>query len=117
MFCSLHIIHTTDKDLFMLQTKKDSNQNNTTSPVSPDNDAEKPSLVKLEIPEPPKPVEKKIISSGERKKHEFMAALDLLSKDALVELQLKRSERKRRSTANPQFSHYHAPNDNQVCHA
>ncbi|XP_022252592.1 uncharacterized protein LOC106468552, partial [Limulus polyphemus] len=40
----------------------------------------------------------------EQKKANFMAALGLVTKDALSELQNKKVERKRRTTANPQFS-------------
>ncbi|XP_076328786.1 PHD finger protein 21A-like [Tachypleus tridentatus] len=40
----------------------------------------------------------------QQKKSNFMAALGLMTKDALSELQNKKLERKRRTTANPQFS-------------
>ncbi|ELU06619.1 hypothetical protein CAPTEDRAFT_220123 [Capitella teleta] len=47
----------------------------------------------------------KELSPSERKKLEFMAAIDLITPEALKEIQSRRSERKRRSTANPQFSY------------
>ncbi|XP_076370045.1 PHD finger protein 21A-like isoform X2 [Tachypleus tridentatus] len=40
----------------------------------------------------------------EQKKADFMSALGLVTKDTLSELQNKKVERKRRTTANPQFS-------------
>lgn len=42
----------------------------------------------------------------EEKKLEFMAALGLITQKTAEQLQSRRSERKRRSTANPQFSNY-----------
>ncbi|KAJ8023745.1 PHD finger protein 21A [Holothuria leucospilota] len=76
----------------------------------------KSSLSKIEIPE------KKLVKFKEQKhighvkpkkaltpeemKLEFMAALGLITQRTLEHLQNKRQERKRRSTANPQFSSY-----------
>ncbi|KAK6191443.1 hypothetical protein SNE40_003132 [Patella caerulea] len=56
-----------------------------------------------------KTAEKKQISSEEKQKLKFMAALDLVTPETLKELQSKRTERKRRSTANPQFSYHFEP--------
>ncbi|KAK7471752.1 hypothetical protein BaRGS_00035634 [Batillaria attramentaria] len=50
-------------------------------------------------------VDTKNLSLVERRKMEFMASLDLVTPGALKELQSRRVERKRRSTANPQFSY------------
>ncbi|KAL3843239.1 hypothetical protein ACJMK2_021181 [Sinanodonta woodiana] len=52
-----------------------------------------------------KTVEKKQVSPEEKMKLEFMACIDLVTPDTLKELQSKRTERKRRSTANPQFTY------------
>lgn len=54
-----------------------------------------------------KSINKKAVNPDERKKLEYMASLHLVTPDTLKELQNKRSERKRRSTANPQFSYNH----------
>ncbi|KAI0228293.1 PHD finger protein 21A [Lamellibrachia satsuma] len=54
-----------------------------------------------------KSINKKTVNPDERKKLEYMASLHLVTPDTLKELQNKRSERKRRSTANPQFSYNH----------
>ncbi|XP_064634748.1 PHD finger protein 21A-like isoform X2 [Lineus longissimus] len=50
------------------------------------------------------PVLKRELPLGEKQKFEFMAALDLVSPDTVKELQSKRTERKRRTTANPHFA-------------
>ncbi|ESO91776.1 hypothetical protein LOTGIDRAFT_233351 [Lottia gigantea] len=52
-----------------------------------------------------KPFDKKPVNLEEKLKIQFMAALDLVTPETLKELQCKRTERKRRSTANPQFSY------------
>ncbi|XP_071809127.1 uncharacterized protein [Asterias amurensis] len=44
--------------------------------------------------------------SAEEEKLEFMASLGLITQKTAEQLKSKRSERKRRSTANPQFSNY-----------
>ncbi|GAB1608104.1 PHD finger protein 21A-like [Argonauta hians] len=51
--------------------------------------------------------EEKNIKSSQNmlRKLQYMASLDLVTPETLKELQSKRSERKRRSTANPQFSY------------
>lgn len=50
-------------------------------------------------------VEKKHVSPEEKKKLEFMATIDLVTPDTLKEMQGRRTERKRRSTYNPNFSY------------
>lgn len=52
-----------------------------------------------------KSVEKKQVTPEEKKKLEFMATLDLVTPDTLKEMQGRRTERKRRSTYNPNFSY------------
>lgn len=47
----------------------------------------------------------KIENEVEISKEEFLEALGLVTKEALIKLQSKSSERKRRKTANPRFSH------------
>ncbi|XP_070579248.1 PHD finger protein 21A-like isoform X2 [Ptychodera flava] len=51
-------------------------------------------------------ISKSVVKPGEGKKVEFMAALGLITPKTLEEIRSKRTERKRRSTANPQFSNY-----------
>ncbi|XP_077994749.1 PHD finger protein 21A-like [Glandiceps talaboti] len=51
-------------------------------------------------------VSRTAVKPGEGKKVEFMASLGLITPQTLEEIQSKRTERKRRSTANPQFSNY-----------
>ncbi|XP_013396066.1 PHD finger protein 21A isoform X2 [Lingula anatina] len=51
------------------------------------------------------PIDTKSLSPEQRQKVEYMASLELITQDTLKELQNRRSERKRRSTANPQFSY------------
>lgn len=53
------------------------------------------------------PCEEKEVKSVQNstKKLQYMRSLDLVTPEALKEFQSKRSERKRRSTANPQFSY------------
>ncbi|XP_025087848.1 PHD finger protein 21A-like isoform X2 [Pomacea canaliculata] len=53
--------------------------------------------------------ETKSFSSEEKKKMDFMACLDLVTPASLKEMQTRRVERKRRSTANPQFSYNFEP--------
>lgn len=48
---------------------------------------------------------KRATSPTARRKLEFLAAVDLIPTEAALELQRKRTERKRRTTANPQFSY------------
>lgn len=52
-----------------------------------------------------KSVEKKQVNPEEKKKLEFMAVIDLITPDTLKEMQGRRTERKRRSTYNPNFSY------------
>ncbi|GFQ85154.1 PHD finger protein 21A [Trichonephila clavata] len=49
-------------------------------------------------------IEQRVFESSSPQKKEFLSALGLVSKDALSDIKSKRQERKRRSTANPQFS-------------
>nr|XP_002735868.2 PREDICTED: PHD finger protein 21A-like [Saccoglossus kowalevskii] len=51
-------------------------------------------------------VSKSHMKPGEGKKVEFMASLGLITPQTLAEIHSRRTERKRRSTANPQFSNY-----------
>lgn len=46
----------------------------------------------------------KLVNKIDQKKKDFMLALGLVTKDSLIEYKNKRMERKRRTTANPQFS-------------
>lgn len=61
--------------------------------------------VEAETKEVRRAVDTRNMPPGERQKMEFMASLDLVTPGALKELQSRRVERKRRSTANPQFSY------------
>ncbi|CAI9741078.1 finger 21A-like isoform X2 [Octopus vulgaris] len=56
---------------------------------------------------PPITCDEKNVKSSQNmlRKLQYMASLDLVTPETLKELQSKRSERKRRSTANPQFSY------------
>ncbi|KAK3919658.1 PHD finger protein 21B [Frankliniella fusca] len=49
------------------------------------------------------------VDPEQRKKLQFMTALSLVTREVLTELQNRRTERKRRSTANPQFYYGSAP--------
>lgn len=51
-----------------------------------------------------KPLEKKQVSLEEKEKLAFIAALDLVTQETLKELQNRRYERKRRTTANPLYN-------------
>ncbi|KAL5007219.1 hypothetical protein ScPMuIL_016025 [Solemya velum] len=53
-------------------------------------------------------------NSDEKMKLTFMASLDLVTQGALKDLQSRRTERKRRSTANPQFSYNFEPERKRV---
>lgn len=50
-------------------------------------------------------VEKKLVNPEEKRKLEFMATIDLVTPETLKEMQGRRTERKRRSTYNPNFSY------------
>ncbi|KAK7098644.1 hypothetical protein V1264_002894 [Littorina saxatilis] len=50
-------------------------------------------------------VDAKHLPPGEKKKQEFMACIGLVTPETLKELQNRRVERKRRSTANPHYSY------------
>ncbi|XP_064599837.1 PHD finger protein 21A-like [Liolophura sinensis] len=78
----------------------------TTPPVRKPSDSEPRELKRT--------MDKKQTSPAEKKKLEFMAALDLVTPETLKELQCKRTERKRRSTANPQFSYNFEPERKRV---
>ncbi|XP_062591145.1 PHD finger protein 21A-like isoform X1 [Saccostrea cucullata] len=51
-----------------------------------------------------KPAEKKQVSQEEKEKMSFIAALDLVTQETLKEMQNRRYERKRRTTANPLYN-------------
>ncbi|GFT07210.1 PHD finger protein 21A [Nephila pilipes] len=65
--------------------------------------SQSPPTSSAEKHQPPQ-VTEKITNKIDQKKKEFFSALGLVSKDALSDIKSKRQERKRRSTANPQFS-------------
>ncbi|CAL1276529.1 unnamed protein product [Larinioides sclopetarius] len=72
--------------------------------VTSSSSAESPPASSMEKLSQSPPIAEKITNKIDQKKKDFLSALGLVSKDTLSDIKNKRLERKRRSTANPQFS-------------